>query len=438
MATLIFGLVVVTHEATPSVERTPPIIYQPTQSIRVIDSKPSEPTRIRTCSINAGLLSPKDGQIRVAVSTSGEHLFEADASTQVTPASVTKLFTAVAAFNVLGPDHRLSTKVFLAPFGEAWVYGGGDLTLSRTDGPTYYVNPSRLGDLVAASVETGKLPVEGPLVIHVDDSRYQHFDSWDTSWRAGSAGLGFVAPVTSFQLDGDRDNPSGRLSPRSMNPLLRAQTWVQEAFARALPGTEVRAGSLSVVPDDSILIAEVRSSEVRDLVAQMLLDSDNSLAEVLAREVALALESNSIGEALVRGTTIFENDTAPPVFQDGSGLSPSNVVSAHQVVQLLDYISEEAALSEIAESLPVAGETGSLRLRFTGSNNPARGIIHAKTGTLTGVSSLAGYITHPAGEAQAFSISVSGPTVNQASRASVDALAEALVACGDNLAPAAQ
>lgn len=438
VTTLIFGLVVVASSATPSIEQTPTIVSQPSDSVRVIDSRPSQPARIRTCSIHQELLTPENGQIRVAVSSSADLLFEADASTQVTPASVTKLFTAVAAFNVLGPDHRLSTKVFLAPSGEVWVYGGGDLTLSRTEGPTYYENPSRLGALVAASVDTGRIPGDVPLVVHVDDSRYQQFDSWDPSWRRGSAGLGFVSPVTSFQLDGDRDNPSGRLSPRSMDPLLRAHTWVQEAFARALPGVDVRAGSLSVVPDDAVLIAEVRSPEVRDLVGQMLLDSDNSLAEVLAREVALALGSDSIGDGLVEGITIFDNDATPPVFQDGSGLSPKNLVSAHQVVQLLEYISREAALKEIADSLPLAGETGSLRLRFVDSSNPARGIIHAKTGTLTGVSSLAGYITHPGGEAQAFSISLSGPEVSQASRVSVDALAEAIVGCGDNLAPAAQ
>jgi D-alanyl-D-alanine carboxypeptidase/D-alanyl-D-alanine-endopeptidase (penicillin-binding protein 4) len=89
-----------------------------------------------------------------------------------------------------------------------------------------------------------------------------------------------------------------------------------------------------------------------------------------------------------------------PQVVDGSGLSRANLTSPRQVVRLLQRIGEEDAFPAFERSLAVAGVSGTLRRRLRGT--PAQRRCRGKTGTLTGVSALAGYCTTTSGSRVAF------------------------------------
>jgi D-alanyl-D-alanine carboxypeptidase/D-alanyl-D-alanine-endopeptidase (penicillin-binding protein 4) len=100
---------------------------------------------------------------------------------------------------------------------------------------------------------------------------------------------------------------------------------------------------------------------------------------------------------------------AHPRMVDGSGLSRANVTTTHDVVDLLAGMDGTDVADEFATSLAVAGVSGTLRKRMRGS--AARGRCRAKTGTLIGVSALAGYCDARGGARVAFAILMTGVTV---------------------------
>ena len=102
---------------------------------------------------------------------------------------------------------------------------------------------------------------------------------------------------------------------------------------------------------------------------------------------------------------IRKSGLTPSVYKiaDGSGLSLYNYVSAELEVALLRYAYKNAEIfNHLYHSMPVAGEDGTLRNRMRGS--AADGNVHAKTGTLTGIRSLAGYCTAANGHMLCFAI----------------------------------
>jgi len=91
---------------------------------------------------------------------------------------------------------------------------------------------------------------------------------------------------------------------------------------------------------------------------------------------------------------------------DGSGLSQLDRVTPRSMVQLLGYVHQADWGPVFHASLPVDGESGTLRRRAKGT--PARGNLHAKTGTTNTVAALGGYVTARNGEVLAFSLIYNG------------------------------
>lgn len=394
----------------------------------------SDPRRIRTCVLPESLFGALDGELQMAVGTgdSSDVLLGVDSDVAVAPASVLKLFTAVSAIRVLGPDFRFATSVVAGEGGELWLVGGGDVTLTRSPGGNYYGSLHSLDDLANQVAQSWERPPGAPVAVRADTTRYDGFPAWDDTWRSGSAALGYVAPVSPLQVDGDRDQPAVRLSPRSTDPTARATNWFAEALSRAT-GTNPTTGPPGLAPQAPVL-ATVSSAPLSELVGIMLIDSDNSLAEVIAREVALELGIDSVGQAVVAGLGV-DNETFDAInLADGSGLSPLSAVTAESVVALLAEIDASSDLVTIRHGLPVAGETGSLRNRFGSVAGQLRGLVEAKTGSITGTRSLAGYLTADDGQQLLFSIVISGPRVSDATRDDIDRVLGGLAVCGENLA----
>jgi D-alanyl-D-alanine carboxypeptidase/D-alanyl-D-alanine-endopeptidase (penicillin-binding protein 4) len=105
---------------------------------------------------------------------------------------------------------------------------------------------------------------------------------------------------------------------------------------------------------------------------------------------------------------------------DGSGLSRYNLVAPELLIALLEHMRGSANYQTFYAALPVAGVDGTLASRMKGT--PLQGNVHAKTGTVTNVRSLSGYMTTAAGEPMVFSMIVNHHTV---SSRDADRLAEA-------------
>jgi D-alanyl-D-alanine carboxypeptidase/D-alanyl-D-alanine-endopeptidase (penicillin-binding protein 4) len=162
--------------------------------------------------------------------------------------------------------------------------------------------------------------------------------------------------------------------------------------------------------------------------------SDNTLAEVLAREVALAQGTTDFTKAIREGVGWAAEDWPDMYFRDGSGLSSLNQLSARAITTLLGDIATDSELSALRDALPVSAETGSLQRRFQSAGSLAAGAVSAKTGSIDGVRSLAGYLHASDGEELTFSLNLSGAGVSDAERSEIDQLVEGLYLCGENLA----
>ena len=143
----------------------------------------------------------------------------------------------------------------------------------------------------------------------------------------------------------------------------------------------------------------------------MLTESDNTTAELLLKEIGL--QHTGTGSTLDGALAVLEILAAragrpilvfPP--QDGSGLSPENELTCAQVIQILEIGGPEGTL---ASYLPVAGVSGTLRGRFVDS--PAAGRVRAKTGSLPGVASLAGFAEGADGQPLTFAVILNGETL---------------------------
>jgi PBP4 family serine-type D-alanyl-D-alanine carboxypeptidase len=124
--------------------------------------------------------------------------------------------------------------------------------------------------------------------------------------------------------------------------------------------------------------------------------SDNVLSDRLSRMAAKAagFSSNAQGIADVYARVLaeLEIDSSKLVVKDGSGLSHENRVSAKLLGDLLFKIYKDPRFAAVIESLPDSGINGTLNERFIDTAPNAVGLVHAKTGTLNGTVTLAGYI----------------------------------------------
>jgi D-alanyl-D-alanine carboxypeptidase/D-alanyl-D-alanine-endopeptidase (penicillin-binding protein 4) len=170
----------------------------------------------------------------------------------------------------------------------------------------------------------------------------------------------------------------------------------------------------------------------------MLQNSDNTLAEMLARIVSvketLSGSSASINDAISKAIDKFGVDPSSTNVEDGSGESDADSVPALFMSQFMAAVSKgQNGLSTVASALPVAGKTGSLAKRFTGANAIAAGKIWAKPGFIASAYSLSGYMTAADGTPLAFSFDGVGPGMTTAANSAQDTLATAVFTCGKNL-----
>ncbi len=342
--------------------------------------------------------------------TSGRLLYGHGATVPGTPASVTKLATAVAALAALGPEHRLTTTVVRTAPDRIVLVGGGDPTLELT---------GLAADTAAALRGAGTTSVAL---------------AYDTSYFAGPAQHP-IGPNENLALVTALMVREGRLDGSSSGPATRADDPAKAAaaqFAALLRrhGVTVRGTPAPGSGSGGARLAAHGSAPLADLVERMLTNSDNDLAEALVRQTALATGRPATfagGAAAVRAElTRYGVPLAGAVFTDGSGLARADRLSPRTLAALLALAASPAhpQLRAVLTGLPVAAFTGTLTSRFTGG--PGAGLVHAKTGTLTGVNTVAGTVLTRSGRLLAFSFMADDASSPADAQSALDALATAL------------
>ncbi|MFF6997835.1 D-alanyl-D-alanine carboxypeptidase/D-alanyl-D-alanine-endopeptidase [Streptomyces sp. NPDC008313] len=359
----------------------------------------------------------------------GERLYGRNVGDALIPASTTKIATAVAALSTAGPDHRITTRVVLEPGTEEVVLvGGGDPTLTARAKADGYASLRELADDTARALKKRHL---GKVTL-----------SYDTSLYTGPAqhpiGVnGNLAPVTALMADEGRLDDSGKgPAPRAADPAQdAARTFADLLHDR---GVETGAPGVSRAGERAKPLASVSSPPLSALVERMLTNSDNDIAEAMARQAALA----SGGPASFEGGALAIRSALKKlrlpvegaVFADGSGLNRDDRLTAGLLTALLAEAGDprHAELRPVLTGLPVAGFSGTLSHRYT-DDVLGTGVVRAKTGTLTGVNTLAGTVVDADGRLLAFAFLTSDtehPPNPQAAQAVLDRTATALAKCG--------
>jgi D-alanyl-D-alanine carboxypeptidase/D-alanyl-D-alanine-endopeptidase (penicillin-binding protein 4) len=327
------------------------------------------------------------------------------------PASNEKLFTAMGALAVLGPDVQLATEVRLTPTGDLFIVGGGDATVTSV-GPH---SVAALADQVRAS---GVGAVPGALV--VDESRYdgaRRAGAWQ-DWQIPT----YTGPLSALMVDRNRwrGDPTFLADPALANA---------DLLRRALSARGVLVNGPTVYatgPAAGSVVASLISAPVGVLVHDMLQRSDNQIADLLLKEVGhAATGTGSMANGFAATTAALAPLCLPltGVADDGSGLSRGNARSAREWRTLLQAARGQAWWPTLVDGLPLAGRSGTLAGRLRGT--AAEENVRAKTGTIIGGSALSGYGTTAGGRAFVFSVVVNG-TRAEASAPAIDAFVAAV------------
>lgn len=413
----------------------------PTVPPRAVPAGEAVASRLRTCSVASLATDPRLGsfQGQVVNANTGEILFDRGGSTPSRTASVLKVLTSAAALTVLGPDYRATTTVVAGSEpGSIVLVGGGDLTLSRTstgDESTYpgAAHLDSLADQAIAAWKANPATAGTPITSLVLDSSFFGDPGWEPSWNRKELTDGYMPEITALQVDGDRDNPYRSTSERSEDPVGRAG----EAFAELLPGSvNVTRGT---APAGAAVLGTVQSAPVSTLIQQSLIVSDNAIAEMLGRLVAVESGAGNTFAAMatstVAGLKPYGIDTTGIVIADGSGLSDNNAVPPSYLTQLFIKINaREGNLGVIFDGLPIAGESGSLSYsdRFSGDNSVADGAVFAKTGWIDTGYTLSGVIHAADGTPLTFAVYALGD-VDDSAKQAIDTITAGFFNCGDNL-----
>jgi D-alanyl-D-alanine carboxypeptidase/D-alanyl-D-alanine-endopeptidase (penicillin-binding protein 4) len=327
-------------------------------------------------------------------------LFASKADAPRPPASVEKLYTTSTALLRYGPDATFDTTVagsgFLDPDGvwrgNLYLRGGGDPTLDATDFQTL---ASQLG-------ANGIIRVDGSVL--GDESR---FDALRGSYDTGGAydrDIGGVLSALAFNRGFSKDGKPAAQAARQ--------------FAKTLRTSGIRVDGRSgvgITPASVNVLASVDSPPVRDLIRLTNVPSDNYMAEMLVKDLGASFAESG---TTATGVDVVRDQLASfglhPAIVDGSGLSRADRTTPRQVVRLLQIMHDQQVAGAFEGSLAVAGRTGTIRKRMRGT--AAQDRCHAKTGTLIGVSALAGLCQATGGHTIAFAMLMTRASVARAHR----------------------
>ncbi len=380
---------------------------------------------------------------------SGRVLYANGAATMLPPASTAKLATAVAALDVLGPAARFTTRVTAgAAPGSIVLVGGGDPTLAAGPPPASdYPRPATLKALAAATARALRAHGRDSVRLGYDTSLFtgpQLAPGWPTAYIT----TGNVTGITALEVDQGRLTPSGapqdaddpgNFRPRSTDPAGQAAA----AFRGFLAADGIRVlGPLrqQIAPPRAGTVAAVSSPPLSAIVGWMLRESNNVIAEDLARQVALhrgrpaSFSGAAAAVTAVLGSLGLRRGIH---LVDGSGLSPQDRIAPAVLARLVGLAASRShpQLRAVITGLPVAGFLGTLapgQSVFGSLGGAGLGVVRAKTGNLSTVATLAGLVYDSSGRVLGFAFMTNGVPAARLQQAAhgIAALASALARCG--------
>lgn len=322
--------------------------------------------------------------------TESKPLYAVNAAHRMRPASCQKLVTAITALHYLKGNYQLHTDFRMTGkvtrgilHGDLIVVGGMDPMVCADDLLTAAKNIRQ---------RQGIDSIAGSLVLDLsmrEDVPYGWGWCWDDDY----------GPLSALLVDG-KDCFKQKWIEALKNAHIKCDTTCTiRVYNPKAPATKTNAEGASVY---SI------HHNIDELLEPMMKESDNIYAECLFYQTASSVGKKGTGQkqAAQRTAELMESIGLEPdnyKVADGSGLSLYNYASAEMLVAMLAYAWQTEHIREhLLPSLPISGFDGTLKKRMIGTQ--AEGSVRAKTGSVNGISSLAGYITAGNGHTLAFAI----------------------------------
>ncbi len=361
--------------------------------------------------------------------TTGRRLFALRDSVKRPPASVEKLFTSVAALTLLGPKLRLHTFVFGTGHlgaggvwhGNLYLRGGGDPTFGDGEfnriwfhgyGPTATQLADQLADDGIRSV-TGRVYGDASLF---DDrtgppsSGYQP-DIPDLGGELAALTYDHGATDPTPGMPGYRAPAEPGATPPKTPPPLSPGAFAAHQLVVTLGQIHVQARAAPHTrhtPRGARRLAIVSSPPLSVILRLMDVPSDDFIAEMLTKQLGARIVGHGTttdGAVVIRSALLGYG--VHPDIVDGSGLSRSDLASPLEVVDLLSKVNGTPTGDILQSALPTVGVDGTVQTIAAGTAAVGRCI--AKTGTLDGVTNLAGYCHSRGRQLVAFALFVDGP-----------------------------
>jgi D-alanyl-D-alanine carboxypeptidase/D-alanyl-D-alanine-endopeptidase (penicillin-binding protein 4) len=343
------------------------------------------------------------------------------------PASTQKSFVVATALLAMPRTARLVTEVAATATptvgtpatatvtagrlaGSVWLVAGGDPFLSAT----------QLRALARSVRAAGVREIAGDLKL--DDSRYdavRRAPGWKASWVPNESG-----PLSALAVDGNRWRRDAAFLADPALPAAARFRDMLKAEGVTLRGRVVRGRK----PAGTITLARHQSAPLSSRVQRLLKASDNFAAELLLKEVGRSVRgdgSTAGGLAAVRSVLGARGVPVGPS-ADGSGLSSRDRQTPAGAVALLRVVAASPAAADFRAALPVACVDGTLRSRMCGT--AASRNATAKTGTLSGVRALSGYVRTRSGRTAYFAFQITGASNGGRARAALDRAVAVLAA----------
>ena len=285
--------------------------------------------------------------------TTGQIIYEKNIFSQRKPASVMKVLAGAVTLEYLDPQSVFNTTINIAPEEKTVVIRGSlDPWIS-------------LDHNVARKMNRASLP-------------YMGFNTLSAVKEANGGSLKNYKVLYSNLYSKDIANLKAFWAKRGFKPVFKSVTDDETFLAQG------------------DLVVSENSPTVKEILDFMMLWSDNLLADRLAGLAARAAgySPNIKGIETIFRTLLaqFEIDDSRLVVADASGLSKKNKITAKLMGELLYKIRKDERYALLYESLPIGGVSGTLQSRFTTTAPSAVGLVRAKTGTLNGTATLAGYV----------------------------------------------
>lgn len=324
-------------------------------------------------------------------------IFAMNETRPMIPASLTKLFTTSTSLGVMGGDHKLSTRLFSDDInfndktinGNLYIKGFGNSVFTESD----------LQELVNNVVAKGVVKITGSII--GDDSYIDNIYTRE-DWIEGEGSNVRLPLISALVVDRNRKTIRKKvrrryryLSENIKDPPLYAATLLTEKLRSS--GVEITGKTLTgKTPPNTYLLGE-KSIRLKELISLINKHSDNFLAECLFKTLGAefsGVQGNSFFSQqailkFIKDNNIFSQGTE---IVDGSGISRSDQATPLAINGVLEKMYFDLVhFDDFYNSLSIAGVDGTLRGRMLGSS--AENNFRGKTGTLNGVTGLAGYLT---------------------------------------------